>query len=235
MKIVKSSYEYRNTILFIILSLIFVSSIDAIAHGEFLFAKVFLTKVLLSNYLIFLVGFLSLYFVIKFLRFSEWIMLTFLILVVGKSFYFLTFSFNKLILGLDFLYLFFAFYFFTSWDLFVNSAIHLPRFSKNDLEKETRYSIKGRIVNANSDFSNCLLTNIDEEGCFVMLQDDHLIPFLNGNYRLEVELDSVLFQSEVKVVSIYDKGLGLQFLISGKNELRSLSGLYQICLQRGFV
>jgi hypothetical protein len=42
-----------------------------------------------------------------------------------------------------------------------------------------------------------------------------------------------MFSSSVKSVAQYENGMGFEFKLN-KNNPRSLSGLYNVCLERGF-
>ena len=78
-----------------------------------------------------------------------------------------------------------------------------------------------------------MLTNIDNDGCFVMNNSEtRLLDLKFQEYvRLEVEYEKVVFKSDAICVSRFIDGLGFEFI--EKKDLRSMSGLYQVCLERG--
>lgn len=234
LKIIKKDFNSTNTLIFIVLSIFFISSIQAISMGVSLFTLATLKQVALRNYFVFLVFILALISISKFKRYSQWLFLCFNILIVIKSFMFLAEGFNKLVLGLNFIYLLFSFYFFTSWELFVLKAANNPMFSDLDLEKKSRFNIVGYFEKVDGEkIASFLLTNIDEESCFVLLEDEK-IQLTEKNVRMIINYENVQFESLVEVVSSTKDGIGFSFLES-KKDLRSLSGLYKICRQRGLA
>lgn len=113
--------------------------------------------------------------VVKIKKHSDKMLLICLAMITGKNFIMLAASFNKLILGLNFIYLIFAFYFFVTWELEIAKASFNPLFSKRDLEKETRFHLKGQVENVTTGTCwDVLITNIDENGCFALFaSSDH--------------------------------------------------------------
>lgn len=232
--ILKKDFNLTNTLAFIVLSVLFLASIQALSFGVSLFTFATLKQVIIKNYLIIFVFFFAFFSVNKFKRYSQWIFLCFNLMIVFKSFIFLAEGFNKLVLGLNFIYLLFSFYFFTTWELFVLKASNNPLFSVYDLEKKSRFKITGYFENMNGErITSFLLTNIDDESCFVLLDDEN-VNIQEKKLRIVINYENVKFTSMVEIVSSNEGGLGLTFLDT-KKDLRSLSGLYKICLQRGLV
>lgn len=160
-------------------------------------------------------------------------------MIAGKNFIMLATSFNKLILGLNFIYLIFAFYFFVTWELEIAKASYNPQFSKNDLEKGTRFSLKGRVENDKGESFDVLVTNIDHDSCFALVdtpQPQELISSLNSasKYRLIAEYEGIKFTHLAELTSTYDQGIGLN-LVKEKEPatLLNWSDLYKVCLERG--
>jgi hypothetical protein len=232
MKVLKFDYNLINSFLFVILSMLFIIAINAIADGNSLLTKGVFLHLAKSNALILVLGFVTMTRVVGFKKFSEWFLLCFVILVVLKSFIFLYIGFSKIILALDFIYLLFGFYYFTTWELFVKQASNNPSFSENDLEKKSRFNIDGKAEGVNISF-NFLLTNLDEQSGFLMITDSIEIKNIKPTtYHLTINYDGVPFSAPIEIVSSYDFGLGFIYK-KEVNNLRSLSGFYKICLQRG--
>lgn len=232
MNILRKDYNFRNVLIFLLLSLVFLLSIHALSVADFLFNKTFLIMTLKENYLTILVGLLAIYSVYNFKKISQYLLLIFLFFVVVKSFIFLSTSFNKLVLGLNFIYIVFSFYFFTQWELFTQAAYNNSNFTLNDLELKTRFPIEGKIVLNDGTENKIFLTNIDEEGCFVVSMNDEIQTTLEIECQIIIPYEGVEFKSIGKCVSRYGNGAGFR-LINNDNNLRSLSGLYQVCLERG--
>lgn len=172
-------------------------------------------------------------------KYSDKILLLCLGLIAGKNFMLLATSFNKLILGLNFIYVLFAFYFFVMWELEIARASYNPLFSKRDLEKEPRFHLKGKIENIkNGLVTDVLITNIDEDGCFVLVDSSNELPKpleVSNHYRLVAEYENVEFVDTASLVAAYDRGFGMEFksTAEGSNTKLNWSDLYKVCLERG--
>ena len=214
--------------------MIFLLAVSGLSNGVSLLVPKSALINLKLNYLTILIGFLALFWVFKFKKFSHLLLLLFIVMVVIKSFFYLSFSFNKLVLGLNFIYVLFAFYFFTVWELFCLEAANNPNFSANDLEKKIRFDIEGT-MNVREEQLTFYLTNIDSNSCFVLFEDFSKAQLkLNELVHIQINYEGVFFESNAKCISLYDKGCGFSFKENMDN-LRSLSGLYNVCLERGIV
>ncbi|MBC7711979.1 MAG: hypothetical protein H7177_01475 [Rhizobacter sp.] len=240
MKILKRNYEHRNLIIFLIFSLVYLQAIYSLSQGQTLLNVAAIKSFFSHHYLIFVLTLITLYLVINIKKQSDKVLLFCLAMITGKNFIMLATSFNKLILGLNFIYLIFAFYFFVTWELEIAKASYNPMFSKNDLEKATRFHLKGRVENTNgSEGFDVLITNIDQDSCFALIENtqaEHLIAGLNpnGHYRLMAEYEGIKFTHLAQLTSTYDQGIGLN-LVKEKDPVTLLnwSDLYKVCLERG--
>lgn len=240
MKILKRNYEHRNLILFLIFSLVYLQAIYSLSQGQSVLNLASIKSFFNHHYLIFTLTVVTIYMVLNIKKHSDKVLLFCLAVITGKNFIMLATSFNKLILGLNFIYLIFAFYFFVTWELEIAKASYNPKFSDNDLEKGTRFNIKGQIENTeNGERFEVLVTNIDHNSCFTLIDSPHaneLISSLNphGKYRLIAEYENVKFTHLAELASTYDRGLGLN-LVKESYPLTQLnwSDLYKVCLERG--
>lgn len=177
--------------------------------------------------------------VINVKKHSDKILLLCLSVMTAKSFIMLAASFNKLILGLNFGYLIFAFYFFVTWELEIAKASYNPRFSSNDLEKETRFPLKGVIEDEAGLTLVIFITNIDENSCFALideagLQGPRIELDSQKKYMLKAEYEGVKFSHPALVTSTYDRGIGFDFIKEKKDKTQlNWSDLYKVCLERG--
>ena len=175
--------------------------------------------------------------IFKVKKHSEQVLLICLTMIVGKSFVLLSGSFNKLTLALNFIYLIFAFYFYVTWELELGMACFNPRFSKHDLEKESRFSLKGllRTKGENFEVEEIRITNIDEKSCFVLMPEHSVMKLKSSQlYELESTYEGVVFQNTGKIVSVLDRGVGLVFVDFNDTRV-SWSELYKVCLERGIM
>lgn len=237
MKILKRNYGHRNLILFLILSLVYLQAIYSLSNGRTIFSMLSLRSFFLDHYLIIALTAVTTFMVLKIKKFSEFFLLFCLIAIAGKSFVLLSSSFNKLTLVLNFIYLVFAFYFFITWELEVALASFNPKFSTHDLEKESRFKLSGMISSdaEGEDSVPVLITNIDMESCFLLLPKDSTLDLnVSKLYFLESNYEGVRFRHSARLVSTYDRGIGLLFLKSADSRV-SWSELYKVCLERGLV
>jgi hypothetical protein len=173
--------------------------------------------------------------VMKIKKFSEVFLLVCLIIIVGKNFILLSDSFNKLSLCFNFIYLMFAFYFFITWELEVKAAAFNPEFSCFDLEKESRFKLKATVgvLDGVGNSVPAYITNIDQYSCFLLLSKKLDFKLSSSKiYKLESTLDGVLFHHHARIVSSYDRGVGLYF-VKASDARVSWSELYKVCLERG--
>lgn len=236
MKILKRNYGHRNLMIFLVLSLVYLQAIASLAHGNSLFSLIGLRSFFIDHYIVLLLTVISAYMIVKIKKYSQLMLLFCLIVIVGKSFILLSGSFNKLTLVLNFIYLIFAFYFFVSWELEVELAAFNPLFSKFDLEKESRFKLLANInIDGNNEVEVVHITNIDEESCFLLLPKDSKLE-LNPSkkYFLDSNYEGVHFRHQARLVSSYDRGIGLLFEKS-PDVRASWSELYKVCLERGLV
>lgn len=232
MKVWRKNPPIRNILLYQVFALMFLFSIQTLTSGVGFFNAKALLLVLKSNYLTILIGVITFYSCFRFMKMSKYAVLIFMILISAKTFFILSTSFNKLVLGLDFIFIMFSFYFYTEWELFLDQAATTPNFSTSDCEKESRFPIVGSLIKDGQAYK-FNLTNIDEAGCFIYAdKNDQLKLSFGEKILIEVEYENVLFKSIGTCLSIYDRGFGFSFERDVKNR-RSLSGLYQVCLDRG--
>jgi hypothetical protein len=237
MKVDKNDFTFRNILLFILSSIIFYLGIHAVALEISVLSIKYIKMTWKSDLIVYVLMLLSFYSVFTFKKYSQYAVLAFLTVVALKAFGLLFLNFNKLILALDFLYLLFAFYFFSLWEVFVLSASYNPKFEQIDLEKDVRFDIFGSLLTLENELvAEVCLTNIDDNTCFAMISNEALMtPNFKVIYLLKFSYMGTSFKSKVKIVSKYDRGLGFTFENLKKKDLRSLSGLYKVCLQRGIV
>lgn len=231
----KKDVHLLSILVFIFMSLFFLAGLVLLARGRSFFDGGEL-KIIMKDLAVPIVLFVGAFFVVyNFKRNAHYIILAFIFAIAIKSFGLLFVSFNKLILILDFAYLFFAFYFYTSWEIYLGLAAHNPRFASNDLEMTARFPIKGFLTRKNKEIYACRLTNIDEESGFILLEDEEKIHFLLGeDCHLQFEYENNKFQSEIKLCALFSRGLGFNVLEGNKSQ-RSLAGLSKVCLERGTI
>lgn len=235
MKILKRNYEHRNLLVFIVLSQVYLQTIYSLSNGISIISAESIRSFFSNHYFIFSFGILTMLIVMKVKKYSDMFLLIFLCLVAGKNFILLASSFNKMILVLNFAYLVFAFYFYMSWDGEITKACFNPLFASNDLEKSSRFALKGSIYDSNDQLlSEITVSNIDDKSCFVIL-DTAIAPASLKNMELKLvsNLEGVEFVSLAKLATVYDQGVGFEILSKKINNRHEWSELYKVCLERG--
>ena len=238
MKVLKRNYVHRNLILFLIFSLVYLQAIYSLSRGQSILNIEAIKSFLDNHYLILIINFITIFMIIKIKKYSDKMLLLCLAMITGKNFIMLAASFNKLILGLNFVYLVFAFYFYVTWELEVAKASFNPLFSKRDLEKDTRFHLKAQIEDISDGTSiDILVTNIDENGCFVLLASNYNPTksfYSSSQFILKTIYEGIEFTHEALLISRYDKGVGLEFIQVQKDYSQlNWSDLHKVCLERG--
>lgn len=237
MKILKRNYGHRNLIIFLILSLVYLHAIYSLSNGRSLFSWMSLRSFFVDHYFILALTAVTGHMVMKIKKFSEIFLLVCLIVIVGKNFILLSAGFNKLTLVLNFIYLLFAFYFFITWELEVGLASFNPHFSAYDLEKESRFKLSAMISTdaEGEDSLPVFITNLDQESCFLLMPPNSTLVIDPAKlYFLESNYEGVRFRNSARLVSSYDRGIGLVFDVPIDTRV-SWSELYKVCLERGIV
>lgn len=239
MNILKRNYIHRNVLLFLVFTIFYMHALDCLAYGVSIASFEAMNLINYKHVFIWflvLMSFFSIFFVRKH---SEKFLLATLIFVSLKNFMLLSYSFNKLILLLDFVYLLFAFYFYVAWELETKRACFRPRFSKNDLEKESRAILSGELLVDGKSWP-IHLSNLDENSCFLILKEkltsQELKEVLESDeIYVASMLEEVNFKQKIRISAKYDRGLGVEFLNNQKdNSTYDYPNLYKICLERGY-
>ena len=242
MKIIKRSMEHYSLSIFVLSAMAFVQVIFYLSHNLSFFELRSWKITPYAHYLIFLIALILLWSLYTVRNYSDKILLLFVILVTLQSFFLLTISFSKIILIYNFLYLIFAFYFFVTWEIEKGKACYNPNFSKNDIEKNTRFQTKGFIqFSGETKFFPVAITNLNDNSCYLLLESSDsyiealsLLKSTSSSVKLKAVFSGVEFVAEGEVVTSYDRGLGIVYKEDIKERL-NWSELYKVCLERGIV
>ena len=243
MKIHTRNIEHYSILTFVLSALVFVQVVFCLSHNLSILEISSWKATPYFHYVIFAIAVFSIYALYTVRRYSDKLLLLFLILVTLQSFFMLTISFSKIILIFNFLFLVFAFYFFVSWEVETGKACFNPNFSKNDIEKDNRFPIKGYVLTGESetDIYPITVTNLNEDSCFVLFESNEklneVIAHLQSNssfVKLKTIFSDVGFETQGQVITSYDRGIGLIFKTDTNNKL-NWSELYKVCLERGIA
>lgn len=220
--------------------MVYLQAIYSLSRGVSLLTLAGAQDFFKNHYLILALTAFTIFMIVKIKKHSDKVLLLCLTVITAKNFIMLAASFNKLILGLNFVYLIFAFYFFVTWELEIAKASYNPNFAKNDLEKESRFHLKGKITTANDEvLLNVFITSIDENSCFALIASQEAQSLISNldpkaEYLLETEYEGVKFLHKAELTSTYDRGIGLDFVSEKKTDTQlDWSDLYKVCLERG--
>ena len=212
MKIIKRNFEHWNVIIFLIFSVIYLQAVYSLSKRVSIFGLESLHALVYENWFILAIVALTIFSIVKVKKSSDKLLLAALVLISGKNFILLSGSFNKLVLALNFIYLIFAFYFFITWELLVNKASFNPLFSKHDLEKEARFNIKAVLEGPTNQQVEGLVTNIDEQSCFIYIPHPEKKLNTKGQFELTAIYEGISFTQPALIVCRYDQGYGLELL-----------------------
>lgn len=210
-KIIYRSAVIWNIILFLVLTFAFIYLQEAIFLERSIFSLDFLKITSVKHKLLITSLAITGITVFTFKRLSK---IVFFLNSIGVVFYSvinLNTEFSKLVLIILFLYLLVSYYYFYLLDIELNQAIYNPNYFKNDLFKPMLMEIKAELETKNKNLAG-YLTNWDENGCFIYLQDE-----LEGNIKevdLSLTLNGKVFKqgSILASVSKDKKGIGLRFV-----------------------
>jgi hypothetical protein len=144
-------------------------------------------------------------------------------------------SFNKTILVLNFIFILTAFYFFLFWYLELEEAIYRPGFSNYQIGRKTEYDFNVVLESANGKTVPAVLSNWDENGCFLLPVDD-LTSVNKGKCLLKINYENRDFQEPGEVVTRYGIGRGVRFYFKNKKGVdhHGWKEFYAIIRDRGF-
>ncbi len=145
-------------------------------------------------------------------------------------------EFNKVILIMCFFYAVTAYYLLMVYKEETTSAAYNPLYSANTIGQRTDYDLQCSITFPGETLSG-VLTNWDSAGCFVSLDPgEAALVFMQGELEIETRLDGVKFRESGKVVSFFERGIGIRFTPKA-NELRdgyNWNDYFKIIDHRGF-
>tara|TARA_R110000868_G_scaffold100129_4_gene275456 strand:- start:1774 stop:2505 length:732 start_codon:yes stop_codon:yes gene_type:complete len=120
-------------------------------------------------------------------------------------------DFNKVILVMCFFYAVTAYYLIMVYKEETSSAAYNPLYSANTIGRRTDYDLQCSIKFPGETLSG-ELTNWDQSGCFISLDPgEAALLDMQGELEIEIKLDGVIFKESAKVVSFYERGIGIRF------------------------
>lgn len=235
-KLLKRSPVLKNTIFFIILSLVYHHIIHSLSAQVSALEVDFLVENIMQSRPLLALAALAIFQVWMAKKVSVVFLGGLLVWVFIESFLLFLNDFNKFILILSFIYLIFAFYYFIFWKLELEDASYHPKFELNDIKLRPAYPIPVSLVLKGGERYSGLISNLGENSCFILL--DEKWDELRGHLEAKVYFEGNEFDSYAQVVSTYGPGIGLKFKTKRSEENSGSLGwtdFYDIMIDRGYV
>ncbi|MDH5581763.1 MAG: hypothetical protein OEY33_07635, partial [Bdellovibrionales bacterium] len=142
-------------------------------------------------------------------------------------------SLDKLLLILNFIYLGASFMFYTFWSDELKDAVYNPLFTPQDIEKRSDYGLVAELTDSKGVNYLGSITNWDKEGCFINILNNNSIPRNEVDFKLK--LKGVLFCQKGRVVSNYDRGVGVKINLDKQvDQEYNWTELYELINDMGF-
>lgn len=232
LKIIYRSAVIWNVILHIIMTCAFVLLQEAIYQENSVFNPIFVKNVAMDLLPIIILAATALVFVFNLKKISAYFYLLSVLLVFSYTSYNLANDFSKLILIVLFIYVLTSYYLFFFLKTELQQSYFNPGFTDENLFEPMLFKINANLVDKiNNKKYPGILTNWDEEGCFIKLS--HPIEKIK-KLELEVVYLGHSFKQKVRAVTVLkDKnGLGLRLDRSDKSS-DQWKDIYKIISDRG--
>lgn len=214
------------------MSIAFVFLQKAILEESSIFNIDFFISTLVPVSPLIITSLISIYYILKVKKISRYVYFFFVASITFYSSYNLIIEFSKLVLVVLFIYILISYYLFFILNSELDQSYNNPGFSSRDLFDPMLFKININLLNTkNGQSVTGLLTNWNEDGCFVKL-DSELKKV--SNLELEVVYKENIFKQKVVVVTMLKnkKGFGLKFK-DKKSSDSSWSDIYKIISDMG--
>ena len=234
--------HYRNTlvwnlILFVMFSILLVHIATAVSLEQSSFSQDLARKTLANNKWAILLLAITGVTIYKLKKISSLLYPLAVIFVTSICISLLLVNFNKILLFLTFIYIFVAYFYYQFLQVELAEAYNNPNYYKNRLFDPMLYQIKCTLKfvssNSNEELISGYLTNWNENGCFIIL--DEKIKRA-GKVEVSLVMDGKEFLNTGVVVSRIHKndGIGIKFYEEG-NSIYNWDNFYKIIENKGLV
>ncbi len=220
-----------NIVLHFMLSLMFLFLQQAIYEEKSLLNLVFFKSIVVSYWPIITLVSLSSLMVFNLKKLSYFLYLSSVFIISVYISYLLWFDFSKLILLVLFMYLLISYYlsFFLRSDL--DQAFYNPGYTEKDLFEPMLMKIDVDILDKkNNEIFKGHLTNWDEEGCFIKLEND--FPE-KKDLELTFHFRGHEFKELASVATISRKGRGIGVRFAKSSSKKGWKEVYKIVSDMG--
>ena len=236
-KIHQHSITMQNLVIFILLSVFFIHSLQSLAAGVSAFNLLDLKQLIISKLFLATLMFATIFLIVQMRKISLWPLLLFLFLVSWECFSCYFVSGDKLILSLSFIYLMFSIFFFLFWYHELGNAVYNPGYSFREVGGISKFIIPVQFSRESGEdpVISGMLTNWGPESCFVTVNEDHRSEsFLLREMQLKFAGET--FRCRVELISSYFRGFGLKILPDSEKNLscHDWQEFYRILSDRGY-
>lgn len=223
-------------IFFCLLSPYFVHLSEALQSGNSAIDKVLALAFVKEHLLLFVAGLGAAIFVWRMTAIARWLVALLVLLSLGLSMHIAFIEFNKVVLILSFFYLITSYYLVMVYRQETISASYNPLYSRHTIGNRSEYNLPCTLNIASESIAG-ILTNWDDQGCFVSLDPGEAgLLELRGRLEVLAKLDGVSFSQLGHIVSSYERGVGIRFTL-GANEISegyNWNEYFKIIDHRGF-
>ncbi|OFZ45252.1 MAG: hypothetical protein A2485_06010 [Bdellovibrionales bacterium RIFOXYC12_FULL_39_17] len=206
----------RNMVLFISLSLFFVHIQNSINTGVSSFDLEKFVSLLTTEKTMVLLSLLSIFSVLYANRISKIFFALFSFFVIYNGFATFFTKLDKIILLMNGLYVVLAYFFYLFWHFELNESVYVPGFSTSMIGKKSLYNIQVELLAEFRDPMKGIMTNWDEVGCFIAL-DDEFDETIKKNVKIYISFAGKEFCQWGEIISGYGNGVGIKFF-EGEDE-----------------
>lgn len=230
LRIIYRSAVIWNVVLHFVLSLLFLVLQQAIYQEKSVFSVSFFKSTLVDFWPILGLVIISSLLVFNLKKISHIVFIVTIGIVSAISAYHLWLEFSKLILLVLFIYILASYYLSFMLKADLHQAFYNPGFSEEDLFDPMLLRIKVDVIENKSGKTNQgYLTNWDEDGCFIKLDELPKEKNLQINFYFKDHVFTEL--GSITTISKKNKGIGVRFISS--NESHGWKEIYRIISDMG--
>lgn len=210
--IVRKSKIVWNVFLFIFFSYFYFYVVDCLFKGLAPLLEKSIINFVKNHLIISILWPLSLVLIHKIKKTSKLCILAWVIIAYVDQSTFLFANFDKLVFLSLVLYLIYFFIFYNMWVRELASSIYGPNLKIEDLKHRPRLKINVKVTYDKGYSTNGILTNWDEKGCFIFI--NNVIPINISLVDVEISFKGATFANQGSIVTYLKghKGIGVSFI-----------------------
>lgn len=223
--------------IFCILSPYYLHLSQALAKGVSILNQNTLLELVSDRYMLIILAAVSALTVWRMSSFAKWSVGSLVFVCLATSMHIALVDLNKIILILSFVYVITAYYLLMLFHVEIKSASYNPLYASSTIGQRSEYELPCKLK-LDHEVIGGQLTNWDEKGCFVSFEEPVAnLMELHGDLTLEMRLDGHVFTQKGKVVSTFNRGVGIRFtpILNDASESYNWIEYFKIIDDRGFI